>query len=205
MSGWGRHGVLSANFATIWQLASGLYFLRFNGSSDIADFGSVCNMAATDSYAIEAWVRIQGADGSLQRIGGKKSTTASGTAGWLLQRSAGNKLGLLASNATTQYTIETTTSVLQNVWKHILIAVPKGGNAQAYLNGAADGTPVAIAGSHDATNAINLFLGKDGAGNFGQVDIEGVRVYNFGSAGVPSDIATIAANHWAGEKGFHGL
>ena len=203
ISGWGRHGVLSAS--SLWTTASGLTFLRFNGSSDYADFGNVCNFGATDSYAVEAWVRIQAADGALTRILGKKSTTASGTAGWLLQRSAANKLGLLASNASTQYTIETTSTVLQNVWTHILVAVPKNGNAQAYLNGAANGSTVAIASSHDATNAFSLFMGKDGGGTFGQSDVQGLRVYNFGASGVPSDIATIAANHYAGEKGYHGL
>lgn len=205
MSGWGRHGVLSSGYASIWQTASGLTFLRFNGSSDYGDFGNVCNLAATDSYAIEAWVRPQAADASLIRFLAKKSTNLVGTAGWMLTRNTSNKIEFLVSNGTTQYSVATSTSCLQNVWKHILIAVPKNGNAQAYLNGTADGSTTAIAASHDATNALSLFLGKDGGGTFGQSDIQGLRVYNFGSAGVPSDIATIASNHWLAEKGYHGL
>lgn len=205
LSGWGRHGVISSAYATIWQSAGGLTFIRLDGANDSVNFGNVCNIGATDDFVIEAWVRVQGANATLQRIASKKSTTASGTAGWMLQRSTGNVLQLLVSNGTTQYTISNTTTSLQNVWRHALIAVPKGGNAQAYLNGAADGSTVAIASSNDQTNSVNLYLGQDASANKGQVDIQGLRVYNFGLAGMPTDIATIAANHYAGEKGYHGL
>lgn len=202
MSGFGRHGTLSpsGDVAAHWGQAD---VLRFDGTDDCVAFGDVCNLAALEDFMIEAWVRVVAADGTLQEILSKKS--ASGTsAGFSLVRTAGNRIQAELGDGTDHPTVTGSTNVLQNVWHHVALSGNRAGNAQLYLDGATDGAAVSITAVDSMSNAIDLYLARLSTG-YGQVDLGAVRIYNFGSAGLPSDIATIIARHYAAEKAHYGL
>ncbi len=202
MSGFGRHGTLApaGDVAAHWGQAD---VLRFDGTDDTVSFGNVCNLGATDDFLIELWLRVAAADSSAQEILSKKN--ASGTiAGFSLVRTSGNKIQAELADGTDHPTVTGSGNILQNVWHHVALAGNRAGNAQLYLDGAADGAAVSITAVGDMTNAIDLSLAKLSTG-YGQVDIGNVRIYNFGASGLPSTIATIAANHYNAQRSIYGI
>lgn len=203
-SGYARHGDISADFASIFIADTApLYILRHDGSNDVTDLGDVLDLNATNDFSIDFWVRIKGADASLQEILSKKADDTD-VAGFRVVRTAGNKIEIKLSDGVDSVSLASTTSVLQNVWKHVQIFGDRTGNMSLYLNGVSDATPTSIAAIGDMSNAIHFLLGKFGSG-FGQVDLSTVRFYNYGVDGLPTNIATIAATHYAAEKSYHGL
>jgi hypothetical protein len=202
LSGFGRHGTVSpsGDVATIWGQAD---ILRFDGTDDAVAFGDVCNLDADDDFFLELWLRVPAANASAQEILAKKS--ASGTsAGYSLVRTSGNKIQAELGDGTDHPTVTSSADVLQNVWTHVALAGNRAGNAQLYINGAADGSAVSIVAVGDMTNAIDLTIAKLSTG-YGQIDMGALRLYNFGASGLPSDIATIAARHYNAEKSHYGL
>lgn len=208
LSGFFRHGTLNSDFAAIWQqTTTPAEFLRFDGVNDQVDFGDVLDDNATGDFIIEAWVRIQGANASLQEILAKK--TAVGTsAGFGLWRNTSNQIQFQIADGTNEDTVTSTTTLLQNVWKHVMVAVNRDGNAQIYFNGVADGSPVDVSGVLTAANALNLYLGRDNT-NFGQVDLGAVRIHRLGNDYIGASgsvaMATVALNHYNAEKAYYGL
>lgn len=201
LSGFGRVGTLTGT--GLWTVASSPEFLRLDGTDDAIDFGNVCNFGATDDFLIEAWVRVMGADGALQEIISKKS--ASGTsAGYSIVRNPSNKVLIEVGDGTNHPTLTSSTSVLQNIWTHVALVGNHAGNGQIYLNGAADGSAVGISSVGNMTTTTTLALGKLSTG-FGQVDLGGFRVYNFGAAGLPSDITTIVSRHFMAQRTNYGV
>jgi hypothetical protein len=199
ISGFARHGVATAGFATMWGTAG---FLRFGGATDAVDFGNVLNDDGTSDFMIETWVRVQGADGTLQEVAAKKDATAN-SAGFALYRSAANKMQFILGSGTANASLSSTGTVMQNVWKHVAVAVDRNGSATIYINGVADGN-LSVASIGTGTNALSLFLGRDNT-NFGQVDIDAVRVYSFGAGNLPADIASIISKHFTAERGYYGV
>lgn len=206
ISGFARHGTLNSDYATIWQAATTPNrFLRFDGVNDQLDFGNILNDDGVGDFLIELWVRTQAADGTKEEIISKKSLIDDNSAGFAIYRTlTSNLLTFRLSSGTASATVSNGTPILQNVWKHFAVTVDRDGNATPYLNGAPDGSAASIAAIGNGSNVLNLYLGRDGM-NFGQVDKGGCRFYRFGAGGLPSDIATIVANHYNAEKSFYGL
>lgn len=202
ISGFERHGDLNSDFAAIWQAGTTPErFLRFDGVNDQLDLGNILNDDGTSDFMIEAWIRIQSADGGVNNILGKK-TDAGTSAGFIFRRQASNSLDLVIADGTTATTISAGT-VLQNVWKHVAFAIDRNGNGTGYLNGVA-GAPVSVASINTATNALSLFIGRT-AFSFSPSDISMLRYHKYGAGLLPADIATIIANHYNAEKSYHGL
>ena len=208
-SGYARHATLSpsGDLATIWQgdgTGSPGYFLRLDGTDDQADLGDVLDVDDVSDFAFEFWVRIQGADASLQEIYGKKADDAD-TAGTRLTRTAANKIEFKISDGTNSATVITASTVLQNVWKLVALAVDRNGNGQLYLNGVADGSAASVAGvTATAANALDFIVGKFN-GNFGQIDVGDVRWFRYGAGNLPASIGTFFADHFAAERGYYGV
>jgi len=202
LSGFGRHGTVSpaGDVATIWGQAD---ILRFDGTDDAVAFGDVCNLDADDDFFLELWLRVVAANASAQEILAKKSATGT-SAGYALIRTSGNKIQAELGDGTDHPTITSSSDVLQNVWTHVALAGNRAGNAQLYINGAADGSAVDISSVGDMTNAVDLTIAKLSTA-YGQIDTGALRLYNFGASGLPSDIATIAARHYNAEKSHYGL
>jgi len=197
-------GTLNSDYAAIWQQGTPAEFLRFDGTNDELNFGDVLDDDASADFVIECWVRVQGADASLQEIFAKKSAYGDNTAGYALVRTTGNKIAFKVAGGASNAEVVTSASLLQNVWKHVAVTIDRNGNMQTYLNGVADGTPVSVSAIPTAQNALNLYAGRDGT-NYGQVDTGDVRVFTFGAGGLPSDIATTLLDHYNAEKSFYGL
>ncbi len=204
ISGFGRHGLINSDFASIWTAGTPNRFLRFDGVNDQLDFGNILDLNATDDFLIEIWLRVQAADGVLQYALSKKIGGASADKGYSIRRGATNKLEFNLGDNTNSGIISTSSNVLQNVWKNFAVAVDRNGNGQGYLNGVADGSPVSFAGVGDSTASANLFIGKVLA-SFGQFDIGGMRIHNYGPGGLPTDIATVVQRHYNAEKAFYNL
>ena len=213
VSGFGRHGTISSAFATIWKLNGGtslVKFLRFDGTADYVDYGDVAGLdfAATEDWMIEAWIAFPGTNGFQETICAKKQTVATSTdKGFALERLVGNTIQLRVSDGTTQVNTLTTSTVLQSTIKHVAFTVKKGGNVTPYMNGAADGTPVAMGASYASDNALSFYLARDTgpAGTFGNVDVLDIKIRNFGVGGLPTDIATSILNHYTGERAYYGV
>lgn len=205
ISGFARHGSLSADYASIWQSGSNPdRFLRFDGSNDEVSFGDVLNDDGTGDFIIEIWFRMKAANGTQEELLSKKSLVTGNTAGLSIYRTTGNLIAFRIADGTGGVTVSTDSQALQNINKQFTVAVDRNGNAQTYLNGAADGTPASVAAIATGTNALNLKLGCDSSNN-GQVDITAVRIYRYAAGGLPADVATMIANHYNAEKGFFGL
>lgn len=202
VSGWQNHGTVyaAADVATIWGQTD---ILRFDGTNDYVDFGDNCDLDADDDFLIEVWARIPAADGTAQEILSKKNA-ADAIAGFSVVRNASNVIVVELADGTDHPEVTGSGTMLQNVWKHIAVHGDRDGNAQIYLNGAADGSPVDISAVGDMGNAISLYIARLGSA-YGQVDVGGVRLYNFGASGLPSDIATIVDRHYDAQKAIYGL
>jgi len=206
VSGWARHGTLSTDYAGIWQVASSPGFWRFDGSNDSLDFGSILNDDASGDFIIEGWIRVQGANASLQEILGKKSVESDNSAGFTLVRTTGNKIAFKLSSGSASASVVGSASLLQDTWAHVAAAIDRNGNGQIYRNGALDGAAVAVSSIGSGTNALSLYLGRDGT-NFGQVDIAKFRIHCYAGGGLPT-AATVTAMmlaHYTAEKATYGL
>jgi hypothetical protein len=204
ISGFARHGALN-NYATMWQAGttpSG--FLRLNGSSDEVNFGNILNDDASGDFIIEIWFAPKVANGSQVNMLTKKTLVSDNTAGFAVYRTTGNLMVFRLGSGTASAVASTSGTVLQSVNKHFAVTVSRNGNAQTYLNGAADGSPVSVAAIGTGTNALNLYLGHDGT-NYGQFDVTVVRIYRYLTGGLPADAATMIANHYNAERQYFGL
>lgn len=205
ISGFARHGTLSADYATIWQTGTNPdRFLRFDGANDEVNFGNVLNDDASGDFIIEIWLQMKAANGTLEEILSKKSLVSGNTAGFAVYRTTGNLMAFCLGSGTANALATTSATVLQNVNKHFAVTVDRNGNAQTYLNGAADGNPVSVAAIGTGTNALYLYLGRDGT-NFGQYDVTVLRMYRYAAGNLPANAATMIANHYNAEKAFFGL
>lgn len=204
VSGYARHGDITADFASIFIADTNpAYILRFDGTNDDVSLGDTLDVLATDDFAIELWLRVKGADATQQEVLSKKSADAD-EAGFRIIRTSANKIEAKLSDGVDSASIITAASVLQNVWKHVMLIANRAGNAQLYLNGVADGAAVDITSVGDMSNTVAFYLARLAAA-YGQVDIGDVRFYNWGATGIPSNAATFPALHFAAEKGYYGL
>jgi hypothetical protein len=201
-SGYGNHGTLDPSSA--WQSGTPTYFLRFDGNNDYVTFGDICDDNGTIDFVIEGWLQVQGADGTEQEIITKIADLPGLAAGWGIYRNGSNKIVFILSDILTPTNVISDTSITQNVWKHIAIAVDRNGNGQIYINGVADGSPVELSTVGSATNSTALYLARCGSG-YGQVDLGGVRIHRYNIGSLPSDIATQLLSHYNAEKTFYGL
>jgi hypothetical protein len=203
ISGFGAHGTISSAYATMWQAGTPAYFLRFDGTDDYVTCGDVLDDDGSGDFCVELWLRVQGADGTLQEVLSKRAGMTN-EAGFHLVRNTSNVIEFEIGSGSAAAQAVSTGTVLQNVWKHVAVTVDRNGNAQVYLNGAANGSPAAVSAIGSGTNAVDLYLARL-ATAYGQVDIGGVRVYRWTAGGLPTTIATTLARHFTGERTYYGV
>ena len=202
ISGWANHCTLSS--AAPWTASTNPpAYLQLDGASLYGDCGNANDITQTGDFLVEAWIRIQAANGAAVTLLSKKAGTTN-EAGYWLSRLAANTISLKLSDGTNSAVITSAATVLQNVWAHIAVAGTRNGNAQVYVNGVASGSTVAVSGVGNSATSTNLFLGRV-ASTYGQTDLGAVRFYNFGASGLPATIATSIANHFAGERSYFGV
>lgn len=207
-SGYAKHGALSSDYATMWQLSGSLYFIRFDGSNDYVNLGDNFDDDGTSDFMIEAWVRVMGANGGQEEILCKKDTISDNTAGFALYRASSNVVTFKLSSGTASASASSSATVLQNVWTHVAVTVDRNGNSQMYVNGSSSGSATSVASIGSGANALNFYLARESKATsalHGQVDIGAVRVYTYGAGNLPSNISTIISNHYNGEKAKFGL
>lgn len=203
-SGFARHGVLTAT--SLWQTTTTPErFIRLNGTNQSVNMGNILNDDGSADFAIECWLRIPAADGTTHRLLAKKSALSDNTAGFMFYRGNDNKIVFKLSSGAASVMVASSSSVLQNAWTHIMVAIDRNGNGQIYLNGAANGSAVSVAAIGTGTNALNYYVGRDNAEGFGQIDIAMVRHHLYGADLLPSNIASIVLSHYNAEKAYYGL
>ena len=204
ISGFARHGTLN-NPVNIWQVGgTPSMFLRLNGSTDEVNFGNILDDDNSGDFIIEVWFAPKGSNGVQEELLVKKSLVSDNTAGWAVYRTSGNLMAFRIGSGAGSAVATTSGTVLQNTNKHFAVTVDRNGNAQTYLNGAADGSPVSVAAIGTGSNALNVFLGHDGT-NYGQYDVTVLRIYRYLTGGLPADAATMIANHYNAERAYFGL
>lgn len=201
VSGFQNHGTLAA--AGSWQASGLVEFLRFNGSSDFADFGAGVALDNVNDALLEAWVRVQVANGNVVTFIGKKGDTTNG-AGWLLGRDASNRAIFTIADGGANVSVVSTATLLQNAWHHVACQVDRNGNGQMYVDGAVSGAAVSVAAIGASTGTSTFRFARTGS-TYYQTDLGGVRVALYGAGGIPANIATIVANHFAAERGYYGV
>lgn len=204
VSGWSRHGDFTGT--ALWQTPTPptmpVNFIRYGGTADALNFGNILDDDGSIDMMIEIWMKFP-SGGAQEEVLSKKSLVTGNTAGYAVYKNAGNTIsfrigsGAGSVNADTSGTITTT-------WKHYAVTVDRNGNAQAYLNGAADGSPAAIGGVASGTNALNLYAARDGSA-FGQVDVGDIRIYRWPGGGLPLTAATILSQHYTAERALYGV
>ncbi|MEW5799963.1 MAG: LamG domain-containing protein [Bacteroidota bacterium] len=182
---------------------AGYYSIGFNGVNDYINFGNILSPNAVDDFLVEAWVKVFAADGGGVYLFGNKTSYGNPTPGWLFYRTNGNAFGFNLGDGTNQYA-PTGGSVLQNVWKHLAVAIDRDGNGILYIDGQqVQSSSVASIGNSSTTN--NFYIGRSVSGVYGNLDIGAIRYYNFGAGKLPSNIGTIVASHFNAEKAIFGL
>ncbi len=201
ISGFGNHGTISANYATIWQAGTlPTRFLRFAGASDYVDFGDVCDIG-TNSFILEGWISPKAANSTLQEVTSKKATSSSaGDAGFWLERDASNKLKLYISDGTHADTLTSTSTALIDTRVHFMFVFNRTGNSYIYLNGALDTTDDLSAITDSIGNSVSLYLAR-GASGYGQIDVDALRIHLRSS--VFTNHATMALSHYNAEKAHY--
>ncbi|MFZ4620976.1 MAG: LamG-like jellyroll fold domain-containing protein [Bacteroidota bacterium] len=178
--------------------------LTFDGVNDYADFGDIHDDDGVSDLLFECWVKILGADASHQRVLCKASNPLTPTVGYGIYRESTNRMKLIISDGTLYASGTTASNVLQNVWAHFAVSVDRNGNIQTYLAGAANGSPASVTSVASAANGISLCCARD-VGNYGNIEIGAIRLYNYGAGGLPANIAAIIADHYNAEKAIFGL
>lgn len=206
ISGFERHGSLNSDYATIWQAGTTPErSLLLDGVNDILDIGNVLNDDGVSDLLLEGWFKIIAADATNVWLMTKKTNDVLANPGYGVLRLNNNKVLFYISNGSTQAAITTASSVLQNVWKHLAVAIDRNGNGQIYINGVADGAAVSVASVGSGTNALSYLIGGSSGPSYSNLQTGGYRHYKFAAGGLPSDVATIIANHYNAEKRYYGL
>ena len=202
-SGFARHGLLNAT--TLWTAGTTPErFIRFDGTDDYITLGDILDDDGTADFAIEFWFRCTGADDSLQEIISKRAGSTD-EAGYHVIRTAANKIEFeIGDGSAPTATVTSTSSVLHEVWTHVFISVDRNGNAQIYINGAADGAAVDVSGVTSGTNAVAYYIARFASG-YGEIDMAVLRHHIYGAGGLPTTIAAIALNHYNAEHEYYGL
>jgi hypothetical protein len=204
ISGFARHGLLSAGYGTMWQYTAGATperFVRFDSPIDAVDFGSILNDDASADFALDLWLKFPGSAGTQEEVLAKKALVSDNTAGYAIYRNASNQIVFRIGSGSASVTV-TTAATVTTTWTHYAILIDRNGNAQAYINGVASGSAASVSAIATGTNALSLYLGRDGT-NYGQVDLGDVRIYSFGAGLLPA--ADFVLSHYTGEKAYFGL
>lgn len=203
ISGFARHGSLNSDYASIWTTGTPESLLAFDGVNDILSFGDILDDDGSSDLMVELWVKILGADGTTQRLMSKKESTTATSKGFQIYRHTNNEVVFGIADGTTSVINNMPSTLLQNTWCHVAFTMDRNGNLVGYKNGVA-GSGVSVAAVGSGANAIPLKIASlDTA--FANIQTGGMRIYNFGAGGLPSNIATIVANHYSAEKSYYGL
>ena len=206
ISGFSRHGRIfgTGTPSDIWKtgaLAEG--YLQFNTDDlqNAVSFGNTCPIGAEDDFMMECWLRIDTTDGVECRIAGKRAGSDDNAeiSGYQLYRGADNRIHFFAADGAASLNCVSASSVTQSdTMTHVAVTMDHDGNTQIYINGLADGSPVATTVADCGTTAPLLL----GANNdlYGKFSCGDFRIHNFGPNGMPSDIAGIVARHFAAER-----
>lgn len=177
--------------------------LTFDGVNDYADFGDCIVDTGLPDLLIEMWVKINAADGGFVYPMSKKAVFGDTTAGFGFYRNTSNSLILRIADGTLSKECSAG-AFTQNVWAHAAFTIDRDGFVKGYKNTSLAETSTSIASFGTFANTAPLYLGRS-ASTYGNVDIGMFRVYNFGTGGLPSNIATIIADHYNAEKTIFGL
>lgn len=206
LSGYERHGTLAA--AAHWAATSSPYSLLLDGTDDSVSFGDLLDDDALTDYLFEFWLAFPGSNGSVEQVMSKKSALSDHTAGYGMYRHTDNTMIFILSDGDSSANVTSVATFVQNVIKHVAVAIDRNGNMQMYVNGAASGSAASVATQTTGTNAFALFLGREGTTSgplFGNVRIYQFRIHDYGTGGLPSDVATQVLNHYNAEKAVYGL
>lgn len=206
VSGFERHGTTmpTADATTIWVTAADPYYFLLNGSTQYLTFGDVLDDDATSDWLIEAWVYFSG-DATADRNAISKKSATGNSAGWRVYRTSTNRYAAFEHGDGDSAVVATgpAVAISDSTWALISVAIDRNGNVTVYRNGTA-GTPVSIASQTTGLNAVDLYVGRIGS-TYTAMRAGGIRLYNFGAGGLPSDVATIITNHYNAEKAYYGL
>ena len=171
------------------------YSIEFDGIGDYVTFGNPANLRVTGDFSISAWVKFTGSGTYYIYTGADM---------WGLLTS-GNKIRFLWRNpAGTYLYINSTTSVSDGAWHHVL-AVNDQTNLKIFIDGVADGTNTnGSAGKVDATKDYRMGTRYNGTygfpGNIDEVAIwnndQSANVAAIYGGGAAADLTSLSPLAW---------
>ncbi len=149
--------------------------LEFDGTNDHVDISSDVKLgfeSAFQDYSIFAWVK-RASFGDARVIIEKRD---SGADGWSLMVQSSN----LVTCTRDSTVISSTSTISDNQWHHVGCTIDRGGNGQVYIDGKADGPPVAVSAvAMSITSDIRIGNNSYGTTRPFHGQIDDVRVYNY--------------------------
>ena len=172
LSGEGNDGT-SPKFPT-WtdgKIGNGLLFDGIDDSIDCGNGVSLNFDSGTQDFSIAAWVKVN-VYGGVNAIVDKRDGNDDGFRMSFVS-------GKIYLSLNTIDVISATTFSSTDIWYHVVGVVNRTGNGQIYVNGVADGNPVAIGGEVMDTT-INPYIGSNAGGGGGYFNgyIDEVMVFN---------------------------
>jgi hypothetical protein len=200
-SGFSRHGIISSDYAAIWQTATTPYNLEFDGVNDTVNFGNVCNIPSNNLAVIEAWLKV-GADGATIPFVSKKQSTGGVGAGYSLYRNNSDHVQFVLADGTNNVIVNGNTVTTSVGWVYVAIIID-GSTISIYHNGAFFGQEGFSLGS--IANSNNLRYAATDSGQYGKAILGDVRIHLFTGSALPAAAFDIPSKHFAAERAYYGV
>jgi hypothetical protein len=200
-SGFSRHGIISSDYAAIWQTATTPYNLEFDGVNDTVNFGNVCNIPSNNLAVIEAWLKV-GADSATIPLISKKQSTGGAGAGYSLYRDSSNRIQFVLADGTNSTIADGDTVTTSAGWVYVTVIID-GSIISIYHNGNLDGQNVFSFGS--TANSNNLRYAATDSGQYGMAILGDVRIHLFTGSTLPDAAFDIPSKHFAAERAYYGV
>ena len=132
----------------------------FNGINDYIDCGNDESLDLDDDFTVMAWVKTSNAGFILH-----KKNSNSPYQGISFYVSSNVLRSRITDTGPTNYDNTGSGTVTDDKWHHVALVADKGGNAQLYVDGQANGSSTDLSSMGDIVNTVNLEIGVSNAGS----------------------------------------
>ncbi len=179
-----NNGTLTSITESSWVTGKHGSALDFDGSADyatVSDHSDLRFDSSTQDYTLEAWVKFPSTATGEDMIADKRDASDDG---WRFQTVNDGRVECSID----AIDIQSTSSVEDNNWHHVVCVIDRDGNGQIYIDGVPDGSPVAIS-SEAMANTSSMTIGKASyvSGAYCDGSIDHISIYNY--ARTPAQIA----------------
>jgi len=181
----------SITYATLTDADKVGVYATLNGTSEYFALGDVLD-AGTNDVIISAWLNVNSGSSGTNGIVGKRSTSGSLEGYELTIYDGVLRAHVIDSGGSSTH--NGATDLRDGKWHHVMWSADRNGDSLLWVDGVADGTPLAISGltgSLDNTNDVRIGVGR-GAYDYYNGAIKDVRIWIAADLGITSTRDTAA-------------